>query len=189
ISIADRGNRLTLSGHEDSLNKAEAALQSLLHKLGQKQDVGLAEVDAALRFAEDKAMNGQANGKKKGNGHHMADENIVIKTRKKSVVPRSPRQAAYIDAIRHHEMVFGLGPAGTGKTYLAVAVGVSMFLEGQVERLIFCRPALEAGERLGFLPGDMKEKVDPYLRPIYDAMQDMLPWDDMLRKMEHGEIE
>ena len=86
-------------------------------------------------------------------------------------------------------MVFGLGPAGTGKTYLAVAVGVSLFLEGKVERLIFTRPALEAGERLGFLPGDMKEKVDPYLRPIYDAMHDMMPWDFMMNKMETGDIE
>lgn len=86
-------------------------------------------------------------------------------------------------------MVFGLGPAGTGKTYLAVALGISMYLEGKVERLIFTRPAVEAGERIGFLPGDMKEKVDPYLRPIYDAMHDMLPWDVMMKKMETGDIE
>jgi phosphate starvation-inducible PhoH-like protein len=92
-------------------------------------------------------------------------------------------------AILGNEMVFGLGPAGTGKTYLAVAVGVSMFLEGKVERLIFARPAVEAGERLGFLPGDMKDKVDPYLRPIYDALHDMMPYDFMVKKIESGEIE
>lgn len=86
-------------------------------------------------------------------------------------------------------MVFGLGSAGTGKTYLAVAMGVSMFLNGEVERLIFTRPAVEAGENLGFLPGDMKDKVDPYLRPIYDAMQDMMPWDFVVGKMDSGEIE
>jgi phosphate starvation-inducible PhoH-like protein len=184
ISIADRGNRLTLSGEREAVSKAEDVLQSMLHRLDQKQDVGLAEIDAALRFIENKP-----NGKKGNGSHAMVDENIVVRTRRKSISPRSPNQAAYIDAIRKHDMVFGLGPAGTGKTYLAVAAGVAMYLEGQVERLVFCRPALEAGERLGFLPGDMKEKVDPYLRPIYDALHDMLPWEDMLRKMEQGEIE
>lgn len=92
-------------------------------------------------------------------------------------------------AIQNHEMVFGMGPAGTGKTYLAVAQGVQMYLEGKVERLIFTRPAVEAGENLGFLPGDMKDKVDPYLRPIYDALHDMLPTDFMLKKIEDGDIE
>ena len=92
-------------------------------------------------------------------------------------------------SIRNHEMVFGLGPAGTGKTYLAVAEAVSMFLDGKVERLIFTRPAVEAGESLGFLPGDMQEKIDPYLRPIYDALHDMLPQDFMMKRMEAGDIE
>lgn len=91
--------------------------------------------------------------------------------------------------LQNREMVFGIGPAGTGKTYLAVAAGVQMFVEGKVERLVFCRPAVEAGENLGFLPGDMKEKVDPYLRPIYDALHDTLHWDYMMKKMETGEIE
>lgn len=182
IAIADRGNRLVLSGESKAVDRAESVLQSLLRRLDQKQDVGLAEIDAALRFAENK--------NKQGNGNHpVSDENTVIKTRKKSIAPRTPTQANYIDAIRNYDLVFGLGPAGTGKTYLAVAAGVSMYLEGQVERLVFCRPALEAGERLGFLPGDMKEKVDPYLRPIYDALNDMMPWEDMMRKMEQGEIE
>ncbi|HCQ71411.1 MAG TPA: phosphate starvation-inducible protein PhoH, partial [Rhodospirillaceae bacterium] len=92
-------------------------------------------------------------------------------------------------AIRSHDMIFGMGPAGTGKTYLAVAEAVSMFLDGKVERLIFTRPAVEAGESLGFLPGDMREKVDPYLRPIYDALNDMLPQDFIQKKMEEGVIE
>ncbi|MCD8493891.1 MAG: PhoH family protein [Alphaproteobacteria bacterium] len=114
---------------------------------------------------------------------------MVIRTRKRHITPRSPNQAAYLDAIKKHDMVFGFGPAGTGKTYLAVAMAVAMYIEGKVERLIFTRPAVEAGENLGFLPGDMKEKVDPYLRPIYDALHDMLHWDVMMKKMEMGEIE
>lgn len=113
----------------------------------------------------------------------------TVRTRKKHITPRSPNQAAYLEAMKKNDMVFGFGPAGTGKTYLAVAMAVSMFIEGSVERLIFTRPAVEAGENLGFLPGDMKEKVDPYLRPIYDALHDMLHWDVMMKKMESGDIE
>ena len=184
ITIADRGNRLTLSGDKRSVQKAEKVLQSLWDKLQKKQDVGTAEIDAALRYIDNGKGTDAVNGKK-----HMADDKLVIKTKKKSISPRSPNQGDYIRAIQDHPMVFGLGPAGTGKTYLAVAVGVSMYLQGKVERLIFCRPAVEAGERLGFLPGDMKEKVDPYLRPIYDALHDMLPWDVMMKKMEEGDIE
>ncbi len=180
ISIADRGNRLTLSGPEEGIQKAEKILNTLWQKLLDHHDVGTAEIDAVLRFMDEKK-----------NGKHRMDQQDtpVIRTRKKPIAARSPNQALYINTIQQHPMVFGLGPAGTGKTYLAVAAGVSMFLEGKVERLIFCRPAVEAGERLGFLPGDMKEKVDPYLRPIYDAMQDMMPWDLIVSKMESGEIE
>jgi len=184
ISIADRGNQLTLSGHEKDVQKAEIILQNLLEKIENKQDIGIADIDAELRFIDKDNEN-----KKNGVNGVSKGKDIVIKTKKKTIVPRSPNQAAYIEAIEKHEMVFGLGPAGTGKTYLAVAIGASMFLEGKVERLIFTRPAVEAGEHLGFLPGDMKEKVDPYLRPIYDAMQDMMPWDFIVKKMESGEIE
>ncbi len=181
IHIADRGNQLTLSGDKASVEKAEKVLNSLWDMLNKNQDVGTAEIDAALRFLE------KPNGK---NGHHkMNDEKFAIQTKKKTIGPRSPNQALYIKAIQENSMVFGLGPAGTGKTYLAVSIAVSMYLSGEVERLIFCRPAVEAGERLGFLPGDMKEKVDPYLRPIYDALQDMMPWDLIVKKMETGEIE
>lgn len=182
ISIADRGNKVALSGEAAAVQKAENVLQSLWRKLEGKQQVSIAEIDAALRFLE----NGNGHSKHKRNS--MADD-VIIKTRKKSIAARSPNQATYIRTIQKNPMVFGLGPAGTGKTYLAVAVGMQMFLEGKVERLIFTRPALEAGERLGFLPGDMKEKVDPYLRPIYDAMQDMMPWDMVVNKMQSGEIE
>lgn len=187
ISISDRGSTLTLSGDLSEVQKAESVLNTLWNKLENDQDVGVAEIDAALRFFDDKKTNG--NGSKKPQPAASSGADIVIKTKKKSIAPRSPNQARYINAIRNKSMVFGLGPAGTGKTYLAVAVGMSMFMEGKVERLIFTRPAVEAGEHLGFLPGDMQEKVDPYLRPIYDAMHDMMPWDDMMKRMESGDIE
>ncbi len=114
---------------------------------------------------------------------------VMIRTRKKTIVPRSPVQTVYMEAINRDDMVFALGPAGTGKTYLAVAQAVAMLISGQVDRLILSRPAVEAGERLGFLPGDMKEKVDPYLRPIYDALYDMLPTEQVERRIASGEIE
>lgn len=182
IQIADRGNQITLSGEDKAVGAAESVLNSLWKKVEKKHEIGKAEIDAELRFLQNGA-------KSKTKTAKMPKNDLVIKTKKKSIAPRSPNQEAYVRTILDNEMVFGLGPAGTGKTYLAVAVGVSMFLEGTVERLIFCRPAVEAGERLGFLPGDMKDKVDPYLRPIYDALHDMLPYDFMMKKIETGDIE
>jgi phosphate starvation-inducible PhoH-like protein len=113
----------------------------------------------------------------------------MIRTRKKTIVPRSKMQAVYMEALGRDEMIFALGPAGTGKTYLAVAQAVQQLIGGSVDRLILSRPAVEAGERLGFLPGDMKEKVDPYLRPLYDALYDMLPAEQVERRIASGEIE
>ena len=185
IDIADRGNRLTLSGDAGAIKTAEHILNRLWNKIEQNHEVGTAEIDAELRFLEDKEKPKTQEQKDKV----MSKDDIVIKTKKKTIVARSPNQALYMRSILDHEMVFGLGPAGTGKTYLAVAVGVAMYLEGKVERLIFARPAVEAGERLGFLPGDMKDKVDPYLRPIYDALHDMMPYDFMVKKIEDGDIE
>jgi len=113
----------------------------------------------------------------------------VIGTRKRQIVPRTPNQANYIRALQEHELVVALGPAGTGKSYLAVAMAVTMMQAGHVERIILSRPAVEAGERLGFLPGDIREKVDPYLRPLYDALYDLLPGDQVTKRLETGEIE
>jgi phosphate starvation-inducible PhoH-like protein len=113
----------------------------------------------------------------------------MIRTRKKTIVPRSKTQAVYMEALDRDDMIFALGPAGTGKTYLAVAQAVQQLIGGSVDRLILSRPAVEAGERLGFLPGDMKEKVDPYLRPLYDALYDMLPTEQVERRIASGEIE
>lgn len=201
IEISDRGNVLRISGKIEHVTKAQMVLQALhTHLLqGNLQDVTRANIDAELRFlSSDEAIDEEEKEKKqnkqikqkrrpeKDNGNHPYG---VIKTKLKTIAPRSPNQQKYVELIREHDMVFALGPAGTGKTYLSVAIGVDMYLKGEVERLIFCRPALEAGENLGFLPGDIKEKVAPYLRPIYDALQDMLPWDFLMKKMETGEIE
>ena len=119
----------------------------------------------------------------------MAATTDGIRTRRRTVQARSPGQRTYLTALRERDMVFALGPAGSGKTYLAVAMGVSLLLAGKVERIVLSRPAVEAGERLGFLPGDMKEKIDPYLRPLYDALHDMLPAEQIANRMESGEIE
>jgi phosphate starvation-inducible PhoH-like protein len=138
----------------------------------------MGEVDAALRFA-DAADGTSAAG--------LAETSI--ETRKRRITARSPVQADYLRALAQHELVFALGPAGTGKTYLAVAKAVSLMMRGEIQRLILSRPAVEAGERLGFLPGDLREKVDPYLRPLYDALYDMLPAEQVTRRLESGEIE
>lgn len=187
IRIADRGGKLRLSGKKPDIQKAEITLKSLYTRLQERSisNVSRADIDAELRFL--------TTGKKKTKTKMIKEQDdknqIVIKTKQKTIAPRSPNQAEYLRKIQSHDMTFGLGPAGTGKTYLSVAAGIDLYLKGEVERLVFTRPAVEAGENLGFLPGDMKEKIDPYLRPIYDALQDMLPWDFLLKKMECGEIE
>jgi phosphate starvation-inducible PhoH-like protein len=180
IVISDRGSELTMTGSKQALDKTKHILDTLYTIAKKEQPVKKSDIDDALRFWDEKPA---AQEKRK------SGSDIVIHTKKKTIVPRSPNQKKYLESILDKDMVFGIGPAGTGKTYLAVAVGVSMFLSGQVERLIFTRPAVEAGENLGFLPGDMREKIDPYLRPIYDAMGDMMPFDFMMKKMEAGEIE
>ncbi|NCC22121.1 MAG: PhoH family protein [Alphaproteobacteria bacterium] len=185
IEIFGRGNRIHIEGPGEGVQVAEAVLGALWAKIQNHEDVGMAEVDAALRFARDAEATGRSPGTLPGFG----DDRVLIKTKKKTVSPRSPMQANYVKAIGSHEMVFGLGPAGTGKTYLAVAMAVQAYMQGEVARMVFCRPALEAGERIGFLPGDMKEKIDPYLRPIYDALHDMMPFDVVQKKMDHGDIE
>ncbi len=183
VSLASRGNRLTIRGPQDASETAQTVLASLWERLQRGLTVGAAEVDAAVRMAH------QPDGP---GGERLRDlnrpENSIV-TRKRQISPRTPGQADYIEALRSYPLVFGLGPAGTGKTYLAVAQAVAMLAGGQVDRLILSRPAVEAGERLGFLPGDMREKVDPYLRPLYDALHDMLPAEQVARHLETGTIE
>ena len=181
VTLASRGNHLQIDGPADSVEAATKALEALYQRLKKGLDVNDAEVDAAVR------MTNGAEGTDAVRSIH-SDE-LSIQTRKRKVTPRSPGQAAYIRALLSNELVFGIGPAGTGKTYLAVAKAISMLWNGQVERIILSRPAVEAGERLGFLPGDMLEKVDPYLRPLYDALYDMMPADQVTSRLNNGEIE
>ncbi len=184
IMISSRGNELEISGPSEPVRLAETVLNELYGLLKQGHSLDSSEIDGAIRMATVRTPGGKID-----NDTMPCAADKPIQTRKRPVTPRSLRQADYIDALRSHELVFGLGPAGTGKTYLAVAVAVSMYLTGQVDRIILSRPAVEAGERLGFLPGDIKEKVDPYLRPLYDALNDMMPTDAVLKRLESGEIE
>ncbi len=185
VRLAARGNRVSISGPADAVQAAELALTALYERLRKGLEVADGEVDAAVRMVL-QAPPGA------GAGAAVADihaENLTIMTRKQRLSPRSPNQTAYMQALRSRELVFAIGPAGTGKTYLAVAMAVSLMMEGQVDRIILSRPAVEAGERLGFLPGDLREKVDPYLRPLYDALFDMLPAEQVTSQLSNGEIE
>jgi len=176
VRVDSRGNQLAIAGASDSVAQASAAIGALYERLRRGQTVEAGDVDAAVRFAQ-------------VGGGAAAGDAVTIRTRKRVIQPRTPTQRDYVEAIRDRDLVFGLGPAGTGKTYLAVAMAVSMLTAGSVERIILSRPAVEAGERLGFLPGDLKDKVDPYLRPLYDALHDMLPADQIDKRLESGEIE
>src|SRR5215212_5197365 len=183
VHISARGNRVQIEGDADSAARARDVLVGLYARLDQGHDVDAAAVEAVLGMAAQPRLDGIIS-------EEVAQPpRVMIRTRKKTIVPRSPVQTVYMEAINRDDMVFALGPAGTGKTYLAVAQAVAMLITGQVDRLILSRPAVEAGERLGFLPGDMKEKVDPYLRPLYDALYDMLPTEQVERRIASGEIE
>ena len=177
VKLAGRGNRISIIGIPARVDAAEAALAGLWARLLRGEGIGSADVEAAIRMSE-------------GDNPRLPLADLpAIRTRRGAVGPRSPGQAAYIEALARHEMVFGVGPAGTGKTYLAVAQAVAMLQAGRVDRIVLSRPAVEAGERLGFLPGDLKEKVDPYLRPLYDALGDMMPQEQVIRRLTTGEIE
>ena len=183
VYIAARGNRVQVEGEPDAAARARDVLQGLYNRLGEGHDIDAEAVSAVI------AMSGQP----MLDGIVAADisepPKVMIRTRKKTIVPRSRTQASYMEALGRDDLIFALGPAGTGKTYLAVAQAVQQLIGGSVDRLILSRPAVEAGERLGFLPGDMKEKVDPYLRPLYDALYDMLPAEQVERRITSGEIE
>ena len=174
VQVSSRGNQLSIAGAADDAAVAQRALTGLYERLKRGLSIEMADVDAAMRFAR--------------NGAEAPDEE-AIRTRRRTIQARTPGQRGYLAALRERDMVFALGPAGSGKTYLAVASGVALLMAGKVERIVLSRPAVEAGERLGFLPGDMKEKIDPYLRPLYDALHDMLPAEQIANRMESGEIE
>jgi len=178
VEISCFGNEFTINGDKAAAQRAKEAIDLLYHKVSLGQDIGEQEIKAAVRFSD-----GQNTAETK------ALTDIVLKTKKRHIYPRSATQAEYIQEMMKNELVFGLGPAGTGKTYLAVALAVTMMLEGKIDKIILSRPAVEAGENLGFLPGDLKEKVDPYLRPLYDALYEMLPAEMVDKKIAVGEIE
>ena len=172
VKLRYRGNQLEIAGPAAAREIAERAIERLYRRLTDGHDVTQGEVQAAVRMSA-------ADG----------GEEMVIRTKRRHISPRSPTQTDYLMALESHKLVFGLGPAGTGKTYLAVAKAVQHLLQGDVDRIILSRPAVEAGERLGFLPGDLQEKINPYLRPLYDALYDMLPAEQVANRLASGEIE
>jgi phosphate starvation-inducible PhoH-like protein len=181
VSLISRGNHVAISGPPSAAERARETLVFLYDRLRRGLTVDLGEVDASVRLAAAEDSHGAAD--------LFGAEGLAIRTRKRHIGPRTPGQVKYLKALRDNELVFGLGPAGTGKTYLAVAQAVQMLGTGRVDRIVLSRPAVEAGERLGFLPGDLREKVDPYLRPLYDALHDMLPGEQVMKRLASGEIE
>lgn len=181
VRIDPRGNRFAVRGEAGARARALAALGAIYEKLRRGETVSAADVRAAAKLTE--------GVKTKTNASEAPSVAPSIKTPKRLITARTPNQAAYLQKLASHDLTFGVGPAGTGKTYLAVAHAVGLLLSGSVERIVLSRPALEAGERIGFLPGDMKEKVDPYLRPLYDALHDMMHADYVERRIAAGDIE
>ncbi len=181
VETSARGNHVTVRGPADACSNAVDVLESLYQRLMRGQEITLGDVDGAIRVATALPEH-QANLPGLGTLAQVA-------TRKRTVTARTPTQDRYLRLLEANDLVFGTGPAGTGKTYLAVAYSAALLERGQVDRLILSRPAVEAGERLGFLPGDMREKVDPYLRPLYDALYDMMPPERVERGLASGVIE
>ncbi len=185
VRITPRGNHVTLAGGAGAIERARRVLESLYDLLEEGRPVEIGDVDAVIRMVETKDSQLPLPGMEKGSRVRMAQ----IATRKSTIIARTPAQDAYMRAMSRHDLVFGIGPAGTGKTYLAVAYAASLLERGDINRIILSRPAVEAGERLGFLPGDMKEKIDPYLRPLYDALYDMMHPENIERGISSGIIE
>nr|WP_225028565.1 PhoH family protein [Xinfangfangia pollutisoli] len=183
VHILRRGNRLAVIGEKSGRDQAAAVLRSLYAKLEGGRNVAAGDVDGALR------MGRPVSPAAEGEQIELFNPGMELRTRKKPIEPRTEAQKAYVANLFQNELGFGIGPAGTGKTYLAVAVGVTMFLAGAVEKIVLSRPAVEAGERLGFLPGDMKEKVDPYMQPLYDALNDFLPAKQVEKLIQEKRIE
>ena len=175
-----RGNSIAIKGDKYANEKVKDAIEYLIYRFRSDKRIDRNDIIAALNIDMIQDTKNQSTVQPLGE---------VIKTPKRSVIPRSKKQKEYVRSLKTNQIVMSLGPAGTGKTYLAVAVALSMLLEKKVERIILSRPAVEAGEKLGFLPGDMKDKIDPYLRPLYDSLHDLLDYDKIQRKIESGVIE
>jgi len=179
IKASVRGNHLTIVGNKDELESTSRVINELKGIIKKGFVVNSSDIDSAVRLVTSHQITQE---------HEKKDEIYIVPT-KKVITPKSKNQKAYIDAIRKYDMVIGIGPAGTGKTYLAMAMALSSYYRKEVSRIILTRPAIEAGEKLGFLPGTMYEKVNPYLRPLYDALYDMLDMDRATRLIERGIIE
>lgn len=182
VQIHRRGNQLAIHGEPDAQAEAREVLMALYQRLEQGRSVAPGDIDREFRMAPEEIGPDTQIEMFEGGP-------VEIKTRKKLVEPRTDAQKAYVRSLFENELAFGIGPAGTGKTYLAVAVGVNMFITGQVDKIILSRPAVEAGEKLGYLPGDMKDKVDPYMQPLYDALNDFLPGKQLAKMIEEKTVE
>lgn len=180
VSISARGTTVKIEGDKESVKLSERILKELYGLLKENYPIYPNDIDFAIRTLS---------SDRKVKLKDVFLDTVYVSTRKKAISPKNPSQKKYIDAIRNNDVVFGIGPAGTGKTYLAVAMAVSALSKGLVNRIILTRPAVEAGEALGFLPGNLSEKVDPYLRPLYDALHDMLSYEKFSSLMEKGIIE
>ena len=175
-----RGNSIAIKGKKFENERVKSAIEYLIDRFRSDKKIDRNDIISSLNNDVINDINNQSTVQPLGE---------VIKTPKRSVISRSKKQKEYVKSLKNNQITMSLGPAGTGKTYLAVAVALSMLLEKKVERIILSRPAVEAGERLGFLPGDLKDKIDPYLRPLYDSLYDLLDYDKIQRKIESGAIE
>jgi phosphate starvation-inducible PhoH-like protein len=185
IEIASRGNEVVIIGSKPKIVAAQAVFDVLWERLLKGLPVATEDVTAALNVVKSPMNQGSRDMAMAA----LKEPQVKLKAKNKQITPRTPKQAEYLEAIKNHALVFGLGPAGTGKTFLAVAQAVMLMQAGEVDRMILTRPAVEAGESLGFLPGTMQEKIDPYLRPIYDALNDMLPPEQLAKRLADGTIE
>lgn len=188
VVIINRGNRIAVEGLEARTDLAVSVLNELYAMAEQGRVLEVGDVDGVIRLADGAGAPRRPSAPKVAKPK-SGDSAFKIVTRNKTITPRSKGQEHYLKNLAENEMVFGVGPAGTGKTYLAVAMGVARMLAGEIDRIVLSRPAVEAGENLGFLPGDLKEKVDPYLRPLYDALYDMMPAEQVEKRLASGQIE
>ncbi|MEM7702997.1 MAG: PhoH family protein [Pseudomonadota bacterium] len=182
VFIHARGDKILIEGTDDAVARARDTLNTMYDRLAQGQDLDAGAIESLIAMSNEPTLEGIVR-------KDTSEPPIMIRTRKKTIAPRSAAQIDYMRALVRDDIVFALGPAGTGKTYIAVAQAVSQLISGSVQRLILSRPAVEAGEKLGFLPGTEKEKVDPYLRPLYDALNDCMPPEQVQRRIDSGEIE
>lgn len=184
IQVVARGNEILLSGEPEEVARAAQVLERLRKEIRRGQEGCVSPFQVEQAIAREKDPSSDPPEASPGSG-----DTILVSSRKKPIAPKTPNQRRYVEAIRKKDVVFGIGPAGTGKTYLAMAMAVAALRSGEVHRLVLTRPAVEAGEKLGFLPGDLQDKVDPYLRPLYDALYDMVEYEKLQRLFQQKMVE